>query len=115
MKSLQPTRLRHHIFPNPQPNSLLRQFKEDPLRNLIPSRRPSVSDMKPTQYQLLSKLCFVLGFASIIGSIAIWFLTGGQAIDTQAHGERFGIFVGLWAPTFFILSNRFERFSEKAA
>ena len=115
MKSLQPTRLRHHIFPNPQPNSLLRQFKEDPLRNLIASRRFDLIDMKPTQYQLLSKLCFVLGFASIIGSIAIWFLTGGQAIDTQAHGERFGIFVGLWAPTFFILSNRFERFSEKAA
>jgi hypothetical protein len=53
--------------------------------------------------------------ASIIGSIAIWFLTGGQATETQAHGERFGIFVGLWAPTFFILSNRFDRFSEKAA
>lgn len=71
--------------------------------------------MKPTQFGLLSKLCFVLGFASIIGSIAIWFLTGGQTADTQAHGERFGIFVGLWAPTFFILSNRFDRFSEKAA
>ena len=24
-----------------------------------------------------------------------------------AHGERFGIFVGLWAPTFFILADRF--------
>lgn len=71
--------------------------------------------MKPTQFGHLSKLCFVLGFASIIGSIAIWFLTGGQTADTQAHGERFGIFVGLWAPTFFILSNRFDRFSEKAA
>ena len=71
--------------------------------------------MKPAQLKLLSQLCFVLGFASIIGSIAIWFLTGGQAIDTQAHGERFGIFVGLWAPTFFILSNRFDRFSEKVA
>jgi hypothetical protein len=71
--------------------------------------------MKPTHFKGLSKICFVLGFASIIGSIAIWYLTGGQAIDTQAHGERFGIFVGLWAPTFFILSNRFERFSEKEA
>ena len=115
MKLLEPTRPRHQTFPNPQPNYVLSQFKEDPLRNLIASRRIDVIDMKPTQYQLLSKLCFVLGFASIIGSIAIWFLTGGQAIDTQAHGERFGIFVGLWAPTFFILSNRFERFAEKAA
>ncbi|MCX6871873.1 MAG: hypothetical protein NTY84_14820 [Verrucomicrobia bacterium] len=48
-------------------------------------------------------------------SIRLVGITGGQAIDTQAHGERFGIFVGLWAPTFFILSNRFDRFSEKAA
>jgi hypothetical protein len=94
---------------------MLRQFKEDTLRKFISSQTFVIPDMKPSQYQLLSKLCFVLGFASIIGSIAIWYLTGGQATETQAHGERFGIFVGLWAPTFFILSNRFERFSEKAA
>ncbi|MEY3536129.1 MAG: hypothetical protein RLZZ582_1705 [Verrucomicrobiota bacterium] len=93
----------------------LSQFREDTLWNLVSFRTVEVIDMKPAQLKLLSQLCFVLGFASIIGSIAIWFLTGGQAIDTQAHGERFGIFVGLWAPTFFILSNRFERFSEKAA
>jgi hypothetical protein len=54
----------------------------------------------------LSLLCFVLGFLSIIGSIAIWFLAKSP---DPAHGERFGIFVGLWAPTFFILSERFER------
>jgi hypothetical protein len=70
--------------------------------------------MKSAQLKLLSNLCFILGFASIFGSIAIWFLTGGQAADTQAHAERFGIFVGLWAPTFFILSNRFDRYAEKA-
>ncbi len=71
--------------------------------------------MKSAKLKLLSNLCFILGFASIIGSIAIWFFTGGQVIDTQAHAERFGIFVGLWAPTFFILSNRFDRYAEKAA
>jgi hypothetical protein len=69
--------------------------------------------MRPTQFKLLSTVCLVLGFCSIIGSIAIWYLMGGQAVETQAHGERFGIFVGLWAPTFFILSNRFDRYSEK--
>ena len=60
----------------------------------------------------LSLACLVLGFASIAGSIAIWYFTGGKSIDEQAHGERFGIFVGLWAPTFMILSNRFDRYSE---
>ena len=68
--------------------------------------------MKSTSLKQLSKLCFVLGFVSIIGSIAIWILTGGTTPETQAHAERFGIFVGLWAPTFFILSNRFDRYSE---
>lgn len=66
--------------------------------------------MKPEHLKLLSKLCFVLGFASIVGSIAIWFLTGGTTPESLAHAERFGIFVGLWAPTFLILSNRFESF-----
>jgi Zn-dependent protease with chaperone function len=68
--------------------------------------------MDSKNHSLLSKACFVLGFASIIASIAVWFLTGGIEADSKAHAERFGIFIGLWAPTFFILSNRFGRFSE---
>jgi hypothetical protein len=68
--------------------------------------------MTKIQFKQLSSVCFVLGFVSIIGSIAIWFLTGGKSEDNQAHAERFGIFVGLWAPTFLILSNRFDRYAE---
>lgn len=71
--------------------------------------------MKIKQLKQLSGLCFFLGFASIIGSIAIWFLTGGTTPETQAHAERFGIFVGLWAPTFLILSNRFDRYADRIA
>jgi hypothetical protein len=61
----------------------------------------------------LSNLCFILGFASIIGSIAIWYFSAQGSADPErlAHAERFGIFVGLWAPTFFILSNRFDRYA----
>jgi hypothetical protein len=80
-----------------------------------PGGEARIEGMKPTQYQQLSTLCFFLGFASILGSIAIWFLTGGTAPDAQAHAERFGIFVGLWAPTFFILSNRLDRYATKVA
>ena len=69
--------------------------------------------MKPKTLTHLSNLCFVLGFASIIGSIAIWFLTGGSTEESMAHAERFGIFVGLWAPTFLILSNRFDRYADR--
>jgi hypothetical protein len=67
--------------------------------------------MKKEQLVILSKACFVLGFVSIIGSILVWLFTGDADLESKAHAERFGIFVGLWAPTFFILSNRFGRFA----
>lgn len=44
-----------------------------------------------------------LGLASIGGSIAIWNLR--RLAGDAAHAERFGIFVGLWAPTFFVMAN----------
>jgi hypothetical protein len=69
-------------------------------------------NMNANQFKNLSLVCLVLGFASIAGSIAIWYFTGGKSMEAQAHGERFGIFVGLWAPTFMILSNRFDRYSD---
>ncbi len=65
----------------------------------------ALSSYTAAMTKTFSTACFVLGFASIVGSIAVWFLSKGS---DQAHGERFGIFVGLWAPTFFILSSRFE-------
>ena len=70
--------------------------------------------VKSKPLKQLSNLCFFLGFASIVGSIAIWFLTGGSTVESLAHAERFGIFVGLWAPTFLILSNRFDRYAERS-
>ena len=64
---------------------------------------------------MLSNLCFVLGFVSILGSIFMWWITkGDSSIAAMAHAERFGIFVGLWAPTFFILSSRLDRYADKA-
>ena len=64
---------------------------------------------------MLSNLCFVLGFVSILGSIFMWWITKGDgSIEALAHAERFGIFVGLWAPTFFILSSRLNRYADKA-
>ena len=69
-------------------------------------------NMNANQFKNLSLVCLILGFVSIAGSIVIWYLTGGKSMEAQAHGERFGIFVGLWAPTFMILSNRFDRYSD---
>ena len=54
----------------------------------------------------LGDACFVLGALSIAASIAVW---AKAKQGDAAHGERFGIFIGLWAPTFFILSDRLSR------
>ncbi|MBF0499782.1 MAG: hypothetical protein HQM09_06600 [Candidatus Riflebacteria bacterium] len=60
----------------------------------------------------VSNFCFVLGFVSIIGSIATWAYTKGSGKPEElAHAERFGIFVGIWAPTFFIISNRLKSYA----
>ena len=48
-----------------------------------------------------SRVFYVSSLASIAASIAIWNLMDGD----PAHVERFGIFVGLWAPTLMGLSN----------
>ncbi len=46
----------------------------------------------------------VAGLASIGASILTWRAAKGSG--DAAHAERFGIFVGLWAPTFFILADQ---------
>ena len=53
---------------------------------------------------LLSNTCAVFGFLSILGSIGIWYLKKSKDAVAAAHAERFGIFVGLWSPTFFALA-----------
>ena len=67
--------------------------------------------MSVTTLKLFSGLCFFGGFASILASIGIWLMF---STDDPPHAERFGIFVGLWAPTFFILSDRLDRYAVSA-
>ena len=45
----------------------------------------------------------VAGLASIVGSILTW--RAAKSSGDVAHAERFGIFIGLWAPTFFALAD----------
>ena len=70
--------------------------------------------MNPKTCRILSTICFQAGIISIILSIVIWWVLNGETTEEQAHAERFGIFVGLWAPTLLILSNRFDRYADKA-
>jgi hypothetical protein len=72
----------------------------------------SLKKTDPKTLRTMGDACFLAGFASIAASIAIWGIKKGT--DEDAKAERFGIFVGLWAPTFFILSNRFERYADRS-
>ncbi len=71
--------------------------------------------MNPRTCRVLSTICFQAGMISIILSIAVWWFLNDDQSEQRAHAERFGIFIGLWAPTLLILSNRFDRFADKAA
>ena len=53
----------------------------------------------------LANVCFGASLASVLGSIAVWSLTGET---DPAHAERFGIFIGLWSPTLMGLANWFR-------
>ena len=73
-----------------------------------------VACMNAQMCRVLSTIFFQAGIFSILLSIFIWWYLGSEDPAEQAHAERFGIFVGLWAPTLLILSNRFDRFADKA-
>ncbi len=51
---------------------------------------------------LTPSIAYIAGFASVAASVAIW---NNKKGEDEAHAERFGIFVGLWAPTFFAIGN----------
>ena len=62
---------------------------------------------------LTADMMYLLGFLSVIGSIFVWYSQGGvKAGEERASGERFGIFVGLWAPTFFAIGNGLSQTKE---
>jgi hypothetical protein len=83
-----------------------------PIQEIASITNASLKNADPKTIRSLSDVCFAAGFASIIGSIIAWGYKKGT--DEDAKAERLGIFIGLWAPTFFILSNRFERYADRA-
>ena len=62
-------------------------------------------------FGLTSDAMYLATFASIVGSIAIWFLQSRES-DDRSHAERLGIFVGLWAPTFWAMGNAMKESEE---
>ena len=52
----------------------------------------------------MSNLFFTASLVSVACSIGVWVFATGDI----AHAERFGIFVGLWAPTLMGLANYYK-------
>ncbi len=75
-------------------------------RDLEKYIKPVCSHCNKDNLNLLSDICLYLGFLSILASVVAWFTASRE---NRAFGERFGIFIGLWVPSFFILSNRLSR------
>ena len=57
-----------------------------------------------SQNSNLSAAFFVASLVSVAASIFVWVSAGAD----PAHAERFGIFVGLWAPTLMGLANYYR-------
>ena len=72
--------------------------------------KPVCSYCNKDNLRLLSDICLYAGFLSIAASIITWFTASRE---NRAYGERFGIFIGLWVPSFFILSNRLSRIADE--
>ena len=53
---------------------------------------------------IIAELFIGLGLISMVGSIVIWNIKKSKTAEERAHAERFGIFIGLWAPTFFLMA-----------
>jgi hypothetical protein len=50
-----------------------------------------------------SELAYMLGLGSILASIVAW--ARAKSVDDKPSAQRWGIFVGLWAPTFMEIGN----------
>jgi hypothetical protein len=73
--------------------------------DIDPSTYVAIMLLRLKSLGLSPDLSYLAGFASVAASIAIWNAKKGR---DEAHAERFGIFVGLWAPTFFAIGNGIE-------
>lgn len=61
-----------------------------------------------------SNHAYIAGFASVGVSLAVWFLSRGRK-DDKAQSDRWGIFIGHWAPTFFAIGLALRNHEEPKA
>ena len=103
-------------FPPPQPdlpawwNGIHRRLKISRPCGLASSNLAAGTNLAKsgvimlTKNSNLSTAFFVASLVSVAASIFVWVSAGADV----AHAERFGIFVGLWAPTLMGLANYYR-------
>ncbi len=57
---------------------------------------------------ITSNIAYYTGLASIAMSIAAWGTSRSKEDAPAAKAERWGIFIGLWAPTFMVIGNALQ-------
>lgn len=50
-----------------------------------------------------SEYAYIGGFASIVIALVAWLASQGKDSNDKAQSDRWGIFIGHWAPTFFAI------------
>lgn len=55
-----------------------------------------------SEFGFRSEWAFAGGFGSIVLSLLAWLFSRGKR-DDKAQSDRWGIFIGHWAPTFFAI------------
>lgn len=50
-----------------------------------------------------SEYAYAAGFASIVLTFLSWCISRKRAKDSKSQADRWGLFIGEWAPTFFVL------------
>ncbi|MEV0152697.1 hypothetical protein AB0H57_03005 [Micromonospora sp. NPDC050686] len=56
---------------------------------------------------------YLAGFASIGLSFTSWFLSRHLERAGMARADRWGIFIGEWAPTFFAIGNGLQMYEKR--
>ncbi len=58
---------------------------------------------KLSEMGIRSDHMYMAGFASIGLTLGSWAMSASKPSDSKAQADRWGLFVGEWAPTFFVL------------
>ncbi len=67
---------------------------------------------KASELGVRSSWAYIGGFASIVIALVAWLASRAKPGDDKAQSDRWGIFIGHWAPTFFAIGIALKKVEE---